>query len=404
MRFIHTSDWHLGRQLHGKRLIEDQAYVLDRLVELVKDVRPDAVVISGDVYDRSLPSTDAVQLLDDVLSRLVVGLGVPVVAIAGNHDSPARLQFASKMLQERGLVLSGFPTAAVVSMCVADNHGPVRIYAIPFAEPALVREALETNEIQDHQDALDALVARIRLSRPRNERSVLLAHAFVRGASQTDSERPLSLGGADLVDTTCFDGFDYVALGHLHRPQKAGSDHIQYAGSLFKYSFSEVNDVKGVNLVEMDRDGRCTVERVQLQTIRDVRRIEGLMSDLLRGPAHGENPEDYLLISLYDTGAILDAMARLREVYPNVLHLERPCPALGEGSPGPVGDHRKRTDADLFADFFIQVTGEPITEEQAAAYESVVQGLRNQEGEALCPRKQSVFDRDTVPALQSRAE
>jgi len=378
MRFIHTADWHLGRQLHGKRLIEDQARLLDRLVELARDVKPDAVVISGDVYDRSLPSTDAVQLLDNVLSRLVMGLGIPVLAIAGNHDSPTRLQFASKMLQQRGLHLFGFPAASIKPVILEDEHGPVRFYAVPFAEPALVRESLATEEIHDHQAALDALLDGIRLSRPRDGRSVLLAHAFVRGSSQSESERPLSVGGADLVDAACFAGFDYVALGHLHRPQKAGPDHIRYAGSLFKYSFSEVNDVKGVDLVEIGPDGKATVEHIQIQGIRDVRRIEGLFSDLMDSPASDGNSEDYLLICLNDTGAILDAMGRLREVYPNVLHLERPHSARPESGSRSPGDHRKRTDADLFADFFANVTGEPITEEQAAAYEVVVRRVRDE--------------------------
>lgn len=380
MRFIHTADWHLGRQLHGKRLIEDQAYLLDRLVELVKDARPDAVVVSGDVYDRSLPSTDAVQLLDDVLSRLVSDLRVPVLAIAGNHDSPTRLQFASRMLQERGLHLFGFPAASVEPVIIADDHGPVCFYAVPFAEPAMVREALQLDEIHDHQSALDAIVQAIRSTDARGARSVLIAHAFVRGASQSESERPLSVGGADLVDSASFSGFHYVALGHLHRPQKAGSDHMRYAGSLLKYSFSEVNDVKGVDLVEMDRDGTCTVERVRLPALRDLRRVEGTMSDLLNGPGPGEDPEDYLLVSLIDTGAILDAMGRLREVYPNVLHLERPFFASHEGTSG-TGDHRRRTDGELFADFFAHVTGEALTDEQAAVYESVARGLRSREGD-----------------------
>jgi len=378
MRFIHTADWHLGRQLHGKRLIDDQAYLLDRLVELAKDVKPDTVVISGDVYDRSLPSTEAVQLLDDVLSRLVMGLGVPVLAIAGNHDSPTRLQFASKMLQQRGLHLFGFPAASIAPVVIEDEHGPVRFYAIPFAEPALVRESLATEEIQDHQAALDALLDGIRVSRPCDGRSVLLAHAFVRGSSQSESERPLSVGGADLVDAACFAGFDYVALGHLHRPQKAGPDRIRYAGSLFKYSFSEVNDVKGVDLVEIGRDGKATVEHIQLQGIRDVRRIEGLFSDLIDNPTRDGSTEDYLLICLNDTGAILDAMSRLREVYPNVLHLERPNSVNRESGSRSPGDHRKRTDADLFADFFAYVTGEPITEEQTAAYEVVARRVRDE--------------------------
>ncbi len=383
MRFIHTADWHLGRLMHGRHLTEDQSYVLDQLCDLVRDFKPEALLVSGDVYDRPVPPAEAVTLLDDFLSRMVLELNVRVLAIAGNHDSPSRLEFASKVLADRGLHLFGTvgPETAVVTL--SDELGPVVFYALPFAEPAVVREKLADESIRDHQTAMKEMIRRARASHPDAARSVLLAHAFVVGASVSESERPLSVGGTDSVESSNFKDFQYVALGHLHRPQTAGGPHLWYSGSLLKYSFSETSDTKGVNLVEMDARGVCRVEHVPLTPRRDVRKVTGFLKEILQGPGPGENPDDYLMVSLLDTGALLDSMGKLREVYPNVLHVERPCFADGGGSCRNRADHRKLNDADLFADFFSQVTGEDLSPEHAKAYEAVVDDLRGQEREAV---------------------
>lgn len=381
MRFIHTADWHLGRLMHGRHLTEDQSYVLDQLYDLVQDFRPEALLVSGDVYDRPVPPAEAVTLLDDFLCRMVLDLKIRVLAIAGNHDSPSRLEFASKVLANRGLHLFGTIGAQTAKVTLADDVGPVIFYALPFAEPSVVREKLAEEGIRDHQTAMAEMIRRARKSHPDATRSVLLAHAFVVGAAVSESERPLSVGGTDSVECSNFKDFQYVALGHLHRPQTAGGPHLWYSGSLLKYSFSETSDAKGVNLVEMDGNGACRVEHVPLTPRRDVRRVTGFLKEILQGPSPGENPEDYLMVSLLDTGAILDAMGKLREVYPNVLHVERLC--LGGQSRGcrDRTDHRKLNDADLFADFFSQVTGEDLSPDHAKCYEGVVDDLRRQERE-----------------------
>jgi exonuclease SbcD len=265
---------------------------------------------------------------------------------------------------------------------VRDHAGPVHFYALPYAEPSIVRERLSTDSIAVHEEAVRALVERVRLIHPPGERSILLAHAFVAGGKETESERPLSVGGTDKVDCSCFEGFNYVALGHLHRPQTAGGPQIRYAGSLLKYSFSEVDHKKTVNLVEMDDSGECHVETLSLTPRRDVRRIEGYLKDILNGPESGHSREDYVMVTLLDTGAILDVMGKLREVYPNVLHVERPCLDFGSGAARDRVDHRKLNDADLFADFFSQVAGKDLTDAEAAAYELIVDDLRRREREA----------------------
>jgi DNA repair protein SbcD/Mre11 len=383
MRFIHTADWHLGRLFHGVHLTEDQAHILDQFVAFVKDGRPDVLFIAGDIYDRAVPPPEAVALLDDVLSRLVLDLKVPVVLIAGNHDSPHRLGFGSRLLAGQRLHIFGSFADELTPIVIEDKAGPVYIYATPYAEPPVIREYLGCDTVQDHNAAMLALIGRMRQVHPEGRRSVLVAHAFVGGGLECESERPLSVGGASAVDCTCFDGFDYVALGHLHCPQTARKDSIQYAGSLLKYSFSEATHTKSVSLVEMDAKAYCRVEKISLTPRRDVRCLEGHLADILKGPTSGENPRDYLMVTLLDTGAILDAMGKLREVYPNVLHLDRPSLMTGGDMHGSRADHRTMNDTELFASFFPQVTGEHLTEKQRWAYASVVNDMHQREREVI---------------------
>ena len=382
MRFIHTADWHLGRTLHGACLIDDQAHALDQVIDLARDARPEAVLVCGDVYDRAIPSADAVKLLDEVLSRLALDLGISTILIAGNHDSSQRLGFASRVLARGGIHVFGAVGREVESVILGDESGLVHFYPLPYAEPALVRERLDWERPLDHEEAMKIMVERILALHPSGERSVMLSHVFVTGGLTADSERPLSIGGADQVASSCFAGFDYVALGHLHRPQKAGEEHIRYSGALFKYSFSEADQSKGVHLVEMDARGCCCVEAIPLSPRRDVRCVEGLLKDVLAGPGPGVNAEDYVLVRLQDRGPILDVMGKLRKVYPNVLHVERPFFSSLTGEQQPCPDRTRLNDTELFQAFFREASGHDLSDEEAAAYESVVDELRRQEREA----------------------
>ncbi|MHB9030180.1 MAG: exonuclease SbcCD subunit D [Candidatus Latescibacterota bacterium] len=377
MRFIHTADWHLGRIFFNVHLTADQAYILDRFTELVKDARPDFVAIAGDIYDRAVPPREAVELLDETLSRLVLGLGTPVVLIAGNHDSPERLGFASRLLAERGLHVAGALSREPGRISFEDRSGPVYVYAIPYSEPPTVRERLGFEDIADHDGSFRALTDLVRSGHPDGVRSVLLAHAFAAGGEGCESERPLTVGGSGMVSPGCFAGFDYVALGHLHRPQSV-AETVHYSGSLLKYSFSEAGHRKSVSVVEMDGQGRCAVERVPLPPKRDVRFLEGTLAEI-RARAAGD---DYLMITLLDREPILNVMDKLRDVYPNTLHIERTWSAVSGDVRGVNGDHRRLGDADLFAAFFAQVAGEPLSEEQRNAYVTIVDRLRREEREA----------------------
>lgn len=379
MRFIHSGDWHLGRLFHARSLVEDQAYVLDQFVELVRERRPDAVLLAGDIYDRAVPPAEAVTLLDDVLSRIVVGEGVPVVMIAGNHDSPDRLGFGARLLASGGLTVVGRYQGEVPALELDDAHGPLRIYPLPYCEPAVVRDALGI-EVADHDAAMAAVLEQVRAGHPTGVRSLLVAHAFVAGGAESESERPLSVGGSGAVDARRFEGFDFVALGHLHRPQTLAG-RLHYAGSLMKYSLSEADHDKSVSVVEIGADGAASVERVQLAPRRDLRRIRGELAALIEAGRDDPENEDYVFATLTDSGALLDPMARLREAYPNALGCEREVlQRAGEG--GAASRHRELDVRHLFADFFREVTGDALSEAQAAALDATLEHLARDDREA----------------------
>ena len=382
MRFVHTADWHLGRIFHGVHLTEDQAYVLDELTEIVRDARPDVVIVAGDIYDRAVPPQDAVSLLDDVLSRLVAKVGVPVVLIAGNHDSPERLSFGARLLANSNLHVFGPLLPECRPVVIEDDFGPVNIYAIPFAEPPVVREKIGGNDIRDHDSALRQILQHIRAKQPAGRRSILVAHAAVVGGKTSDSERPLSIGGSETVEPAIFKGFDYVALGHLHQPQSSGEDHIQYSGSILKYSFSEVSHEKSVTIVEMDATGRCAIERIALLPRRNVRRIKGTLKDILEKAQSDENRDDYIMVTLLDRQPVLNAMGRLREVYPNTLHIERPLFAPSTVHAQAPADHLRLSEAEMFSSFFSQVTDEEMTEPEKRAFADIMESLRRRKREA----------------------
>jgi exonuclease SbcD len=378
MRFIHTSDWHLGRAFHGARLIEDQSFVLDQLVRLVKDAEVDALLVSGDVYDRSVPPVEAVELLDDVLNRIVRGLDVPVFMIAGNHDSPERISFASDFLREQGLHVFGtLSDIGVVQL--RDRHGPIEVIGIPYADPAQVREAGLGDDVRDHDAAMEALVGEYN-KRRKADRVVLLAHAFVSGGKESESERRLSVGGTGEVGGVRFKGFTYVALGHLHRPQAVGGPGLSYSGSILKYSFSEAGDRKGARVVDVGSEGELKVEFIELKPRHDLRCIEGRFNDLLEARDDAESREAYLEITLTDRGPILDAMERLRKVYPNVLNIRRPAIELDEGRAVETVDPRKVDRAELFATFFEQVTGKKPTKKEMKAFSSILSEVDRETG------------------------
>jgi len=382
MRLLHTSDWHLGRLFYNVHLTEDQAHVLEQLVALAKEAKVDAVLVAGDAYDRAVPPADAVTLLDEVLSRLVLDVGVPTILIAGNHDSPERIDFGSRLLAERGLHLVGSLGAQVRCVELCDAHGAVDVLAIPYAAPEEVRASLDVSEVHSHHAAMERLTELARARRTPGHRSVLLAHAFVVGGLACESERTLTVGGSGEVGSSAFNGFDYAALGHLHRPQAIGDGTLRYSGSLLKYSFSEASHCKSVTVVELDARGSVSTELVELSPRRDVRVLEGHLEELIAAGRSDAAAEDYLLARVMNPEPVLNAMGRLREVYPNVLHVERPVLEATERLAGPERDHRELSTIELFRGFYAHATSQSLGDEHRESVVAAIESVRRSEEEA----------------------
>lgn len=380
MRFLHTADWHLGRVFFGAHLIEDQSCALGELSHLMRERRTECLVISGDLYDRSVPPVEAVELLDEFLYRTVIEDRIRVVMIAGNHDGAERLAFGSRLLGEKGLVIGTRLAPEPVSVTLEDKWGAVRIAALPYFEPARARSELEEPEVRSHAEAMAAVLRRVRNRNTGRVRTILAAHCFVDGGLGSESERPLAIGGVESVPVSLFEGFEYVALGHLHRPQQFADGTVQYSGSLLRYSFSEVDHEKTVNAVEMDREGRCRVERVALPQRRRLRKIRGLFDGILTAARDDSARDDYLLVELLDEAPVFEAMRRLRELYPNTLHIERP--AVSRTGPAELHrDHRKVDTLELFSSFYRYATGSELSASQRSAFVSVCDSLRRKEQE-----------------------
>lgn len=384
MRFIHTADWHLGRLFYGNHLTEDQAHALNQVVDLCREHRPDVLIVAGDIYDRAVPPPEAVELLDDVLCRLVLDVKVPVVLIAGNHDSPGRLHFAARLLSGQGLHVRGTLSSDLSPIVFHDGHGPIHVYALPYSEPSVVQQALSSAEDLDHHGAMAALTRGCRERHPSGCRSILVAHAFVTGGQISESERPLSIGGAGTVDASCFEGFHYVALGHLHRPQqiKCNGTPVHYSGSLLKYSFDEADHVKSVALVEMDGDGKCQMQAIPIRPRRDVRRVTAKFADLLASKIDGVGEDDYLEVTLLDEGPIVNLMTRLREVFPNSAQARRATEDRETKTCANRLTHENQSELELFRSFYSHVAGKTLEDGHEQVLKGVIDAMRQAERNA----------------------
>lgn len=371
MKILHTGDWHIGKLVHGLHMTEDQRYILKQLVRLIEDEKPDVMIIAGDIYDRSVPPIEAVELLDEVLSEIVMKHHVKVMAIAGNHDSPDRVAFASKILRDHGLYINGHITMPVEAIVLEDQYGPVDFYLIPYAEPAIVREVYGDDQIKTHDDGMKKIIETIRLNMKDSRRSVCVAHAFLLGTESletSDSVRPLSIGGSEYVDAAYFEPFNYTALGHLHRPQRVLNDHTRYSGSLLKYSFSEATQKKSVAIIEVDEQGETSVTLHELDPVRDLRIIKGHLENLLDVAVYGEtNTNDYVMAVLTDEGELIDPITSLRAVYPNVLRVEKEHydRVTGQDQTSASEGFKKKNTLELFQEFYENISGEVFDDEKS---------------------------------------
>lgn len=371
MRFIHTGDWHLGKSLHDMSLTDDQRFALDALLRLAEDRRVDAIVVAGDVYDRAVPPTQAVGLLDDILAELALRLKIPVVMIAGNHDSPVRLQYLNGLVGRMGVHVVGEVGGEPQGVALVGGDGvEVTFWPLAYTDPETARGALGRTDIHTHEAALLAHLESIRARAAANARHVVVAHAFVTGALPSKSERPLTVGGSGQVSKSVFSGFDYVALGHLHRPQRV-SERVRYAGSLLKYSFEEADHRKSVTVVDLGADGSVAVEEVELPVRRDLVRLSGSFAEIMEHPEAAACRDAYVEVILTGGEAVLDPMERLRGVYPYILSMRREGSSLDVYSQDRPAV-RGRSTRELFGDFFADVTGEALSEAQEDEVDAVL--------------------------------
>lgn len=379
MKFIHTSDWHIGRQFHNVSLLEDQQHVLKQIIDYIKKESVDALVIAGDIYDRSVPPATAVALLDDVLNVICSQMGIHVIIIPGNHDSAERLSFGSRQLTQAGLHILGDLEKVTEPVIIQNGEESIHFYGIPYNDPEHVNDHYEI-KASNHNEAHAFLVDQIKSNLDANNTNVLISHCFIDGGEESESERPLSIGGADRVSTEHFKNFDYVALGHLHGPQYKGEEYIRYSGSILKYSFSEQHHKKAVTLVETENNQLKAFTQLPLEPLRNMRVIEGEIETIIAQGKTDPHADDYILVRLTDTHAILNAMGKLREVYPNVLHLEKPGIMSTNENHELQRERVKTSELDMFRDFFNQVSGRGLTVDQDTALKEVINELHKTEG------------------------
>ncbi|WP_342543794.1 exonuclease SbcCD subunit D [Paenisporosarcina sp. FSL H8-0542] len=389
MKFFHTADWHLGKLVQGVSMTDEQRYVLRQFTEAIAEEKPDAVIIAGDLYDRAVPPTDAVNLLDEVLETIVLKLKTPVIAVSGNHDSPGRLNFGSRMMKSNGFYITGQLKKELEPIVLQDAHGEVHFHLVPYADPSQVRHVLEDEEIRTHDDAMKKMVAHIESSMDLSKRHVLVGHAFVtphgeEDQNTSDSERPLAIGGAEYVSASHFKKFHYTALGHLHQAHYVLNETVRYSGSPLKYSISEEHHQKGFHIVQMDELGNVSVEKRLLKPKRDIRTVEGKMEDILQ---HEMN-HDYVFVKLLDETPILFPMEKIRSVYPNAMHVERKLlSAVKDNEETTVGSRRKMDDLALFNAFYEEVKGVPASEETEDIFKEVLQEFLLEQQEITSPGK-----------------
>ena len=314
MKLVHLSDLHIGKRVHEVSMIEDQAYILLQILKIIDEEMPDAVLIAGDVYDKTVPSAEAVTLFDDFLYRLA-DRKLPVLIISGNHDSPERLSFGSRLLQAKGIHISPVYNGKLSPVTLTDKQGPVRLWLLPFLKPAHVKRFYPEEPTETYTDACRTAIRHMDID--PSERNVLVTHQFVTGAQSCDSEE-LSVGGSDNVDASVFKDFDYVALGHLHGPQNIGSNRIRYCGTPLKYSFSEAEHHKSITVAELGEKGELRLQLRPLSPLRDLRQLRGSFAQLAQ---EASGTGDYVHILLTDEEDVPEAIGRLRCIYPNLLKL-----------------------------------------------------------------------------------
>ncbi len=374
MKFIHLSDLHLGKRLNEYSLLEDQKYILLQILHVIDDVQPDAVLIAGDIYDKPIPPAEAVELFDDFLVKLAQR-ALQVFIISGNHDSPERLAFGNRLMDASGIHISRVYNGEVVPVTLEDEYGAVDIFLLPFVKPVHVRKAFPDETIESYTDAVRVAIEHMPVN--PGHRRVILAHQFITGAERCESEETV-IGGLDNVSAAVFDGFDYVALGHIHGPQNVESERIRYCGTPLKYSFSETRHHKSVTVVQLLEKGGLSVETVPLAPLRDMAELRGTYDELTRKSFYENTsyPEDYVHITLTDEDDVPEAVARLRAIYHNLMKLDYDNRRTRQQSSWQqTADAEQKTPAEMFDDLYEKQNGRPMSPVQAEHVRALVEEI-----------------------------
>jgi exonuclease SbcD len=373
MKLMHLSDLHIGKRVNEYSMIEDQIYILDEILKIVSAEEPNGIIIAGDVYDKAVPTAEAVGLLDGFLTALA-DKNIPVFIISGNHDSPERMAFGSKLMEKSGIFISKVYDGNVEPYRLSDEFGDVNIYLLPFVKPAHVRRFYE-DDILSYTDALR--IATEKMGVNANERNVLVTHQFVTGAERSESEE-LSVGGTDNVDASVFSDFDYVALGHIHKPQSMDGDRIRYSGSPLKYSFSEAKDNKSVTVVELYEKGRREVRTVPLTPLREMVEIKGKYADITLKSFYENTTymSDYIHVTLTDEEDVVDAVGKLRAIYRNLMKLDYDNARTRSATEinGAV-EAETKTPLELFSEFYLLQNNSPMSDEQSAFVSALIEKI-----------------------------
>lgn len=372
MRLLHLGDLHFGKVVNSFSMLEDQRYVIEQVKSYIKEYKPDAILLAGDIYDRSVPPARAVALYSDFLKEVLIELKTPVLAVAGNHDGADLINFGHELFEAAHYYVAGRYTTEMKKVVLNDEFGPVNFYLLPFADYAVVRELQGDETIKSLDDAMRVTMATNPID--ETQRNVLLTHAFVVGSTEevliSDSEKKLVVGGKESVSSAYLEVFDYVALGHLHRTQKVGSDKIRYSGSLLKYSFSEESYQKSITMIDLDETGAIKCGLLPLNPKRDLKTLKGTLEEVLAMPSC----EDYLRVVLLDQGELIEPMAKLRQNYPNVMILELEHNHLEfKGSDLTKEARKEKTPEQLFNDFYLHHKGENLSDKAEQSIKKIME-------------------------------
>lgn len=383
MKILHLADLHFGKILQEQSLIEDQEYILKEIINIIKEKEIKALLISGDIYDRSVPPTEAVNLLDNFLKILIKDLKIKVFIISGNHDSKDRLGFGNKIFEDEGLYIESKYNGRLKKVRLEDEYGPLNIYMLPFIKPVEVKKFFEDDLENNYDLAINKIIEKEEID--KSERNIIMVHQFVTAGNvkpeRTESE-VLSLGGIENVDVSNFKSFDYVAIGHVHRPQKIGRDTARYAGTILKYSFSEINHNKSIPIIDIKEKSNITINLLPLKPLRDMREIKGPIEELIKEENYKEgNLEDYIKAIITNEEPVYDAIGKIKKIYPNTLKLEiQNSKTINSNTEQNINleEVKKKSELELFSDFYKLQNNLDLNEKQKEIVKNIISEVKHE--------------------------